>query len=159
MGWSYPRGILPSGIDAARSGGSKDDGLDRTQDRRSENRSWFDVPTTDSDRRPYFLDLAREQRRGVLRNMLVIVTSDHGEQLGEHGYFSDGKSLYAQEVRVPLLIIPPGGMTAGMSVRDPVSLRDLAATVAEVVDGKTAPFSRQVPGAVLEPRVLQPAAA
>jgi arylsulfatase A-like enzyme len=79
------------------------------------------------------------ERRGMLINTLVIVTSDHGEQLGEHGIFGHGKSLYAQEVRVPLLIIPPGGMTAGMSVRDPVSLRDLAATVADVVNGKTPP--------------------
>jgi arylsulfatase A-like enzyme len=79
------------------------------------------------------------ERRGMLKNTLVIVTSDHGEQLGEHGFFGHGKSLYAQEVRVPLLIIPPGGMSAGMSVRDPVSLRDLAATVADVVNEKTPP--------------------
>jgi arylsulfatase A-like enzyme len=79
------------------------------------------------------------ERRGMLKNTLAIVTSDHGEQLGEHGHFGHGRSLYAEEVRVPLLIIPPGGMKAGISVRDPVSLRDLAATAADVVNGKTPP--------------------
>lgn len=79
------------------------------------------------------------EHRGMLMNTLVIVTSDHGEELGERGIFGHGKSLYAQEVHVPLLIIPPRGMTAGISVKDPVSLRDLAATVADVVNRKTQP--------------------
>ncbi len=52
-------------------------------------------------------------RREVLRDTLVIITSDHGEQFGEHGVFNHGFSLYTQEVHVPLLIIsaasPAGG--------------------------------------------------
>ena len=47
------------------------------------------------------------QRRGVLDRTLVIVTSDHGEGLGEHGLFDHGESLYRTEVRVPLLIVLP----------------------------------------------------
>jgi len=70
-------------------------------------------------------------RRGVLRDTLVIITSDHGEQFGEHGVFNHGFSVYAQEVHVPLLIIsrdaPPG-----VSISEPVSLRDLPATVVDL---------------------------
>jgi arylsulfatase A-like enzyme len=71
------------------------------------------------------------EARGVLENTLVIVTSDHGEELGEHGLHGHGKSLYSQETRVPLVIVPPGGLEAGLAVAEPVSLRDVPATIAE----------------------------
>ena len=47
------------------------------------------------------------QARGVLDQTLVIVTADHGEELGEHGLFDHGESLYRPEIRVPLLIVLP----------------------------------------------------
>ena len=49
------------------------------------------------------------ERRGVLDQTLVIVTSDHGEGLGEHGLFDHGESLYGTEIRVPLVIVPSLG--------------------------------------------------
>ncbi len=48
------------------------------------------------------------QRQGVLDRTLVILTADHGEGLGEHELFDHGESLYRTEIRVPLLIRPPG---------------------------------------------------
>jgi arylsulfatase A-like enzyme len=71
------------------------------------------------------------ERRGVLRDTLVIITSDHGEQFGEHNVFNHGLSLYAQEVHVPLLIIGPTA-PPGRTVSQPVSLRDLPATVIDL---------------------------
>ena len=47
------------------------------------------------------------QRRGELDRTLVIVTSDHGEGLGEHDLFDHGESLYRTEINVPLLIVAP----------------------------------------------------
>ena len=44
-------------------------------------------------------------RRGVLDNTVVIVTSDHGEHLGDHLLFFHGCSLYRQLVEVPLVIV------------------------------------------------------
>lgn len=80
-------------------------------------------------------------RRGLSRNTMVIITSDHGEQLGEHGLYLHGRSLYREEVHVPLLIIPPGGLSHGLVIRDPVSLRDLPATVVDVAGLETdSPF-------------------
>jgi arylsulfatase A-like enzyme len=67
-------------------------------------------------------------RRGVLRETLVIITSDHGEQFGEHGVFNHGFSLYAHEVHVPLLIIS-STVPVNRTISEPVSLRDLPATV------------------------------
>ena len=81
------------------------------------------------------------ERRGLLENTLVIVTSDHGEQIGEHGVIAHGASLYRQEVHVPLLVIPPSRSSVTKIVNEPVSLRDIPATVAEWVNlGPRNPF-------------------
>lgn len=74
-------------------------------------------------------------RRGVLEHTVVIVTADHGEEFGEHGLFDHGESLYRPEVRVPLLIALPSGEAAGRVVDRFVSLRDIPATIAELVGG------------------------
>jgi arylsulfatase A-like enzyme len=73
------------------------------------------------------------EARGILERTWLIVTSDHGESFGEHEkIFCHGTSLYQTELRVPLLIIPPGGAARAKVVNDTVSLRDLAATVVDV---------------------------
>jgi arylsulfatase A-like enzyme len=73
------------------------------------------------------------ERRGLLDRTLVIVTSDHGEGFGEHDLFDHGESLYRTEVRVPLIIVPPGNLRRPLVVRRTVSLRDLPATVVDLV--------------------------
>ncbi len=81
------------------------------------------------------------ERRGSLENTIVIVTSDHGEQLGEHGVIAHGASLYRPEVHVPLVLIPPSRSSIARIVNEPVSLRDIPATVAQWVDlGPRSPF-------------------
>jgi arylsulfatase A-like enzyme len=82
------------------------------------------------------------QDRGLLDSTLVIVTADHGEGLGEHDLYDHGESLYRNEIRVPLLIVPPDRKKTQAVVPDSVSLRDLPATIVDLVglrDG--APFS------------------
>ncbi|MBK8248076.1 MAG: sulfatase [Gemmatimonadetes bacterium] len=69
------------------------------------------------------------QQTGVLDRTLVIVTSDHGEQWGEHGLHNHGNSLYLPAVHVPLVMRWPGQLPAGR-ILGPVSLTDLAATIA-----------------------------
>jgi arylsulfatase A-like enzyme len=82
------------------------------------------------------------ERLGLLENTLVIVTSDHGEQFGEHGVLAHGTSLYRPEVHVPLLVIPPSSSSRVKIVNEPVSMRDIPATVAEWVGlGLRNPFS------------------
>ena len=84
------------------------------------------------------------QRRGVLDRTLVIITSDHGEGLGEHGLFMHGESLYRTEIRVPLLILTPSHRPAGAVVRETVSLRDLPATIVDLIGlGNGSPFPGQ----------------
>jgi arylsulfatase A-like enzyme len=73
------------------------------------------------------------ERRGLLDRTLLVVTSDHGEELGEHALFDHGESLYRPEIRVPLLIVGPGASRSPRVVRQAVSLRDLPATIVDVV--------------------------
>jgi len=60
-------------------------------------------------------------------NTLILITSDHGEHLGEHGEFNHGGSLNDEEVRVPFLLLGPG-VSAG-TVTTPVSGADFFCTV------------------------------
>ena len=87
-------------------------------------------------------DLVDElQRRGVLDRTLLIVTSDHGEGMGEHDLFEHGESLYRPEIHVPLVIVLPAGQRATAVVREPVSLRDLPATILDLAGlGEGSPF-------------------
>jgi arylsulfatase A-like enzyme len=72
-------------------------------------------------------------RRGILDRTWLIITSDHGESFGEHaGIFCHGTSLYDTELHVPLVVVPPKGRAAKQAVEEPVSLRDLAATVVDL---------------------------
>lgn len=73
------------------------------------------------------------KQQKILENTLVIITADHGEQFGEHGIFTHGNSLYLQTLRVPLLISFPTHVPANTSVREPVTLRDLPATIIDLV--------------------------
>jgi arylsulfatase A-like enzyme len=72
-------------------------------------------------------------QRGELDRTLLIVTSDHGEGFGEHDLFDHGESLYRTEIRVPLVIVPPGGRDHGRIIHQTVSLRDLPATIVDLV--------------------------
>jgi arylsulfatase A-like enzyme len=86
------------------------------------------------------------ERRNLLRDTLVIVTADHGEQFGEHELYGHAGSLYRPEVHVPLLIVPPGGIDHAQVIPEPVSLRNIPATVADVVGS---PGASPFPGSSL----------
>ena len=65
-------------------------------------------------------------------NTLVILTSDHGEALGEHR-LAGHSSLYDHDLLVPLVIALPDGEGRGESIVAQVRSVDIAATVLDVV--------------------------
>ena len=66
---------------------------------------------------------------GQLANTLVVVSSDHGEMLGDRGIW--GKSVpFQPSVEVPLVIAGPG-VSAGTVISTPTTILDLAATFAD----------------------------
>jgi arylsulfatase A-like enzyme len=70
------------------------------------------------------------RRSGMWDQMLIVVTSDHGEEFIEHGGLGH-KTLYDEILRVPLLIKWPDGDRAGVENRMPCSAVDLAPTLLE----------------------------
>lgn len=71
------------------------------------------------------------ERRDLLGNGWVFITSDHGEAFGEHGVTEHGTAVYDEVVRVPLVVFPPRGSTMPPD-SGPVSLADVAATVGAI---------------------------
>ncbi len=69
--------------------------------------------------------------RHLLDNAVVVFVADHGEELGDHGHWGHGSSLYEELIHVPLVIAAPG-QSAGVAVREPVALIDVAPTVADL---------------------------
>ena len=73
--------------------------------------------------------LAGLERAGLTGKTLVVLLSDHGESLGEHGEQTHGVLLYDATLRVPLLFRLPGVLPAGTVRRDPATLADATPTV------------------------------
>jgi arylsulfatase A-like enzyme/cytochrome c-type biogenesis protein CcmH/NrfG len=78
--------------------------------------------------------IAELKRLGLYERSLVLVLSDHGEGLGDHGEDEHGLLLYRESLQVPLLIKLPDGERAGTSVASPVQLIDLVPTLADRLD-------------------------
>jgi len=76
--------------------------------------------------------------RGVLDQTLVIVTSDHGENLGDHSLVEHRTNLYETVLHVPLLVRYPAAFPAGTRVAAPVSLVDVVPTVLELTQSRVA---------------------
>lgn len=69
------------------------------------------------------------RRRTLDNNTLIIITSDHGEGLGQHGHVGHQSNLYFEALHVPLLVRFPGKIPAGLRQADPVSLAALPRTI------------------------------
>jgi arylsulfatase A-like enzyme len=62
---------------------------------------------------------------------LVIVTSDHGEEFGEHGQIGHERSLHREVLAIPLLVAAPS--VAARVESAPVGLADIVPTVLELL--------------------------
>jgi arylsulfatase A-like enzyme/cytochrome c-type biogenesis protein CcmH/NrfG len=69
-----------------------------------------------------------EERR-VLEKALIVLTSDHGESLGEHGEDTHGYFIYESTLWVPLILHWPAGSAYPARAAGPASLLDVAPTV------------------------------
>ncbi len=91
------------------------------------------------------------EERGLLDSTLVIITSDHGEDLGDRGYplyHHHGHSLHDELTRVPLIMRLPGALPTGKRVETQVRLIDLLPTVLDILGMDNAAWLR---GASLSP--------
>lgn len=72
------------------------------------------------------------ERAGLLSHTLVVVASDHGESLGEHGERTHGLFAYDATLRVPLIIWAPGSISPAV-VHSQARLVDIMPTILDLV--------------------------
>ncbi len=77
-------------------------------------------------------------QRGLTKNTLVIVTSDHGESLGQHGLTYHGQALYRELIHVPLVMWYPGQVPAA-KVQTPVTNAAIPATILDILGARAQP--------------------
>jgi arylsulfatase A-like enzyme/tetratricopeptide (TPR) repeat protein len=73
--------------------------------------------------------IAELKETGVYDRAIVVLLSDHGEGLGDHGEEEHGVLLYREAIHVPLLLKLPEGQRAGATANAAVGLADVTPTV------------------------------
>jgi arylsulfatase A-like enzyme len=76
--------------------------------------------------------LRRIAALGIAGSTAVVLTSDHGEELFEHGSWTHGRTLYEEQLRIPFVVRFPGGLGAGRVLPGPAEQIDLAPTLLEL---------------------------
>ena len=80
------------------------------------------------------------RRTGLADNTVIVVTGDHGQAFGyPHDSWMQGKTLYQEDVHVPLMLWSPRRFRTGTRSKSITSHVDLAPTVAELAGLPAAP--------------------
>jgi len=69
------------------------------------------------------------KQRGWYKDATIVVLSDHGEGLGDHGELEHGLFVYEETIHVPWIMKLPGNADAGRRIADPIQHIDLAPTL------------------------------
>ncbi len=74
------------------------------------------------------------EAKGVADDTVIVVTSDHGESLGEHGEKTHGFFVYDSTLRVPLILKSARSFPEGERIAAPVATIDILPTVLETLE-------------------------
>jgi arylsulfatase A-like enzyme len=77
--------------------------------------------------------IAELEARHVLDDTLLVVTNDHGEELGERGRYGHGHQVFEEMIRAPLMLHYPPMLASGRTVPDIVEHVDLAPTILDML--------------------------
>ncbi|HYM59300.1 MAG TPA: sulfatase-like hydrolase/transferase [Thermoanaerobaculia bacterium] len=75
--------------------------------------------------------------RGLYDGAVIVLMSDHGEGLGDHGEDEHGIFLYMEDIHVPLMLKLPKRQLAGQTVDAPVQLTDILPTITKLAGIET----------------------
>jgi choline-sulfatase len=84
-----------------------------------------------------FLDDLKAKK--IYDRAVIVLMSDHGEGLHQHGEAEHGVFLYMEDIHVPLMLKLPDRRNAGTSVDAPVQLIDIMPTIAALTGAQTPP--------------------
>lgn len=87
-----------------------------------------EIRELDAALRKFFQELAT---LGILDNTVVILTSDHGEEFGEHGTTGFHVALYDETIHVPLIFFLPD--TKAMRIDKVVEIRSIPSTILDIL--------------------------
>jgi arylsulfatase A-like enzyme/Flp pilus assembly protein TadD len=93
------------------------------------------------------------RKKGIYDRTLIVLLSDHGESLGEHGEDEHGFFIYNATIRVPMILKLPRGMAPPRVVRQPVGTVSIPPTLLDLLRIRD-PISRQFQGRSLASLVL-----
>lgn len=82
------------------------------------------------------------KQKGLYESALIVLLSDHGEGLGDHGEQEHGLFLYRETTHVPLIVKLPGQRESGRRVGAPVQHIDLVPTILDAVGAARPPGLR-----------------
>lgn len=88
---------------------------------------------------------------GLWENTMVVLNADHGEAFGEHGRYYHGRTIYEEQVRVPLIIKPPQSLATGKAIHGPVRNLDIMPTILDYCDIQT---PAEIQGQSLRPFII-----
>jgi len=80
--------------------------------------------------------LAQLEAMGLMEDTIVVLTSDHGEMLGELG-LGGHVYLHPANLRVPLVFSWPAGFSGGRRIEQQVRSIDIVSTLLELIDGES----------------------
>ncbi|HEY0510514.1 MAG TPA: sulfatase [Thermoanaerobaculia bacterium] len=89
----------------------------------------YDTEIAFADRHLGRLLAAFDQDPDLRANTLFVFAADHGESLGEHGYWGHGRNLYEPTLRIPLGLAWTGKIRPGTIVDAPAMNLDVAPTI------------------------------
>jgi len=95
-----------------------------------------------------FMDGVRQ--RGLEQGLLLALTADHGEAFGEHGSYKHGQNVFAELVRVPLILWSPGRIAPRGAIDGLAQILDLYPTLLDYAGLEPAPA---VQGQSLRPAI------
>jgi len=73
------------------------------------------------------------ERLQLAENTLIVLTADHGENLGDHGIYYDHWFLYNSDIHVPLIFYYPKDIPKGLRISTDASGIDIAPTILDLI--------------------------
>ncbi len=84
------------------------------------------------------------KQNDIYDNSLILLTSDHGDMIGEHNLMHHSYCIYDELIKIPMILKLPDTINQGKKIDNQVSLMNVPATIMEILGIKNETFLNQV---------------